>query len=78
MTRYSVQPRYNIFIKRYGFLSIAKDMSKNIGKDISKTWSGKYGQKLLDPAKQSATDLIRTVSKAAIQQSSKSNQWFNW
>ena len=37
MTRYSVQPRYNIFIKRYGFLSIAKDMSKNIGKDISKT-----------------------------------------
>ena len=53
-------------------------MSKNIGKDISKTWSGKYGQKLLDPAKQSATDLIKTVSKAAIQQSSKSNQWFNW
>ena len=53
-------------------------MSKNIGQDISKTLSGKYGQKLFDPAKQSATDLIKTLSKGAIQQSSKSNQWFNW
>ena len=49
-------------------------MSKSIGKDISKTLSDKYGQKLLDPAKQSATDLIKTVSKGVIQQSSKSNQ----
>ena len=49
-------------------------MSKNIGKDISKTLSGKYGQKRFDSAKQSATDLIKTLLKGAIQQSSKSNQ----
>ena len=31
----------------YGFLSFAKDMSKNIGKNISKRLSGEYSQKLL-------------------------------
>ena len=33
-------------------------MGKNIGKNISKNLSGKYGQKLLAHAKQSATDAI--------------------
>ena len=32
MKRYSVQPRHRIFVKGYGFLSFAK----NIGRDISK------------------------------------------
>ena len=32
--RYSVQPRYQIFVKGYGFLSFAKNMDKNIGKNI--------------------------------------------
>ena len=31
MTRYSVQPRYRIFVKGYGFLYSAKSMGKNIG-----------------------------------------------
>ena len=35
--RYSVQPRDRIFIKCYGFLYLAKTISKNIGKNISKT-----------------------------------------
>ena len=38
MTRYSVQPRYRIFVKGYGFLSFAKNMGKNIRKNLS----GKY------------------------------------
>ena len=29
--RYSVQPRDQIFVKRYGFLSFPKNMGKNIG-----------------------------------------------
>ena len=37
MTRYSVQTRYRIFVKGYGFLSFAKNMDRNIGKNISKT-----------------------------------------
>ena len=32
MTKYSVQPRDQIFVKGYGFLSSAKNMGKNIGK----------------------------------------------
>ena len=58
MMRYSVEPRDRIFVKGYGFLSFAKSMGKNIGKNISKNLSGKYGQKLLDHAKQSATDAL--------------------
>ena len=42
-------------------------MGKNIGKTISKKLSGKYSQKLLDHAKQSATDALKTSSKRIIQ-----------
>ena len=38
--RYSVQPRYRLFVKVYGFLSFGKNMDKNIGKNISKHLSG--------------------------------------
>ena len=43
-------------MKSYGFLPFAKIMGKNIGKNISKNLSGKYSQKRVDHAKQSATD----------------------
>ena len=67
MMRYSVQPRDGIFVKGYGFLSFAKNMGKNIGKNISKSLIGKYSQKLLDHAKQSATGALKTSSKRVIQ-----------
>ena len=41
-------------------------MSNNIGKNIMKSLSGKYRQKLLDHAKQSATDALKTASKIQI------------
>ena len=37
MTKHSVQPRDQIFVKDYGFLSFAKNMGKIIGINISKT-----------------------------------------
>ena len=46
-------------------------MSKDIGKIISKNLSGKYTQKLLDHAKQSVTDALKTVSKRAIQRAAE-------
>ena len=46
-------------------------MGKNIGKNISKNLSSKYGQKLLDHAKQSATDAIKTSSKRLNQKTSE-------
>ena len=42
MTHYSVQPRDQIFVKGYGFLSFAKNMSKKISKNISKSLMDKY------------------------------------
>ena len=36
MTRYSIEPKEQIFVKGYGFLCFAKSMGKNIGKNISK------------------------------------------
>ena len=64
MMLYSVQPRDQIFVRGYGFLSIAKNMSKNL--------SGKYSQRILDHAKQSATDALKTTSKRVIQKTTKS------
>ena len=64
MTGYWVKPRNRIFIKVFRFLYFAKNMSKNVsknfGKNITKNVSCKYSQKLLDHAKQSATDAIKT------------------
>ena len=61
--RYSVQPKDRIYVKGYVFFSFAKDMGKNV--------SNKYGQKVLDSAKKSTADLIKTVSKRAIQKTAK-------
>ena len=38
---------------------------------MGKSLSGKYGQKLLDSAKKSTTDAIKTVSKRAIQKTAE-------
>ena len=72
--RYSVQPRDQIFVKGYGFLSFAKNMGKNVGENISKNLSGKYStgmlamrEKIFDYAEQSAADAFKTASKKVIQ-----------
>ena len=59
--RYSVQPRKGIFVEGHGFLCFAKTMGKNIGKTISKNLSGKYIQKRLDHAKESATNDLKLL-----------------
>ena len=61
--RYSIEPRNEIYVKRYGFLSFAKNIGKNL--------SNKYGQKLLDRAKKSTTDAIKTASKRLIQKTAE-------
>ena len=42
-------------------------MGKHIGKNISKSLSGKYSPKRLDHDKQSAIDALKTSSKTVIQ-----------
>ena len=67
MMWYSVQVRDRIFVKGYGFLSYAKNMGKNIGENISNSFRGWYSQKILNHAKESATDVLKTTSKRMIQ-----------
>ena len=56
--RYSIEPRDRIHVKGYGFLSFAKNMGKSL--------SNKYGQKIFDRAKISTTDSIKTASERGI------------
>ena len=57
--RYSIEPRDRIYVKGYGFMSFARSMSN------------KYGKKLVDTAKKSATDAIKTASKRPIQKTAE-------
>ena len=59
--RYSIEPR--IYVRGYGFLSFAKNMGKSL--------SNKYGQKLLDSVKKSTADAIKTASNGAIQKTAE-------
>ena len=61
--RYLIEPKDRIYVKGYGFLSFAKSIGKN--------WSNAYSQKLLDCAKKSTTDAIKTASKRAIQKTAE-------
>ena len=61
--RYSIEPRDRIYVKGYGFLSFAKNMGKSL--------SNKYVRKLLDSAKKSTTDAIKTAPKRAIQKTAE-------
>ena len=49
--RYSIEPRNRIYVKGYGFMSFARSMSN------------KCEKKLVNTAKKSATDAIKTTSK---------------
>ena len=52
-------------------MSFAKNMSKNIGKNICKILTSKHSQKVVDHAKQSTTDALKTAPKRAIQKEQK-------
>ena len=56
---YSIEPQDRIYVKGYGFLSFLKNMGKSL--------SNKYGQKLLHSAKKSTIDEIKTASTRAIE-----------
>ena len=61
--RHSIQPRERKYVKVPGFLSFVRNTGKNM--------SNKYGQKLADNAKKSATNAIKTASKRAIQKTAE-------
>ena len=61
--RYSIEPRDRVYVKGYGFSSFPKNMGKSL--------SNKYGQKLFDSAKKCTSDVIKTASKKAIQKTAE-------
>ena len=61
--RYSIEPRDRIYVKGYAFLAFAKNLGQNL--------SNRYGQKILDSAKKSTTDAIKTALKRAIQKTAE-------
>ena len=66
---YSVQPKDQIFVKGYGFLSFAKNIGKNIGKHISENLNCKYSQKHLHHAKTFASDALKFLLKESFKTS---------
>ena len=58
-----IEPRDITYVKGYGFLSFAKNMGKSL--------TNKYGQKLLESAKKSTADAIKRASKRAIQKTAE-------
>ena len=61
--RYSIEPRDRIYVKGYGFMFFAKNIGKNL--------SNKYRQKIIDTAKKSATNAIKTASQQGIQETAE-------
>ena len=52
--RYSTEPRFRKFVKRYGFMSFAR------------TFGDKYGKKLMDTATKTGIDAAKTASKRVV------------
>ena len=52
--RYSIEPKDGVYVKGYGFLSLAKNLSN------------KYSQKVIDAAKKSTADALKPASKRVI------------
>ena len=67
---YSIEPRERRYVKGYGFLSFARNIGTHAAK-VAKNVSNKYGKKLTDTTKKSATDAIKTASKRAIQKTAE-------
>ena len=57
--RYSIEPRDRVYVEGYGFMSFARSMSN------------KYGKKLVDADKKSATNAIKIASKRATQKTAE-------
>ena len=67
---YSIESKERRHVKGYGFLSFARNIGRHAAK-VAKNMSNTYSQKLVDTAKKSATDAIKTASKRAIQKTAE-------
>ena len=59
--RYSTEPKYRKYVKRYSFLSFARK------------FGDKYGKKLMDTATKMAIDVAKAASKRVVQKTAEAN-----
>ena len=57
--RYSIEPRERRYVEGYGFLSFARNLND------------KYGRKLVNSAKKSATDAFKIARKRSVQKTAE-------
>ena len=67
---YSIEFRERRYVKGYGFLSFARNLGTHATK-VAKNLNNKYGQKLADSSKKSATDALKIAGKRAIQKAAE-------
>ena len=69
VNRHSIEARDQMYVKGREFLSVAK----NGGRNVSKILNGRYRPKLLDGAKKSSPNVLKTVLKEQYSKNSRSN-----
>ena len=57
--KYSTEPKFRKYVKRYGFLSFARKLRD------------KYGKKLIDTATKTGIDAAKTASKRVVQKAAE-------
>ena len=70
---YSIEPRERRYVKGCGFLSFARNLGAYATK-VVKNLNNKYGQKLADSAKKSATNALKIAGKRAIQKTAEASE----
>ena len=70
---YSNEPRERRYVKGYGFLAFARNLGTHSIK-VANNLNNKYGQKLADSAKKSATHAFKIASKRAIQKTAEATE----
>ena len=84
--RYSLQPTYRRYVKRYGFLSFARkfgdkyskklmNTATKIGINAPKKFGDKYGKNLMDTAKKQGTNFAITAGKKIVQKSAEATRY---
>ena len=76
--RYSIEPRERRYVKRYGFMSFARNFGNKYGKKIMNTaiktgtnFNCKYDRKLTDTAIKRGKDFARIAGKKIVHKSAE-------
>ena len=70
---YSIELRERRYVKGYGFLSFDRNLRTHVTK-VAKDLNNKYGQKLAESAKKTATDALKIAGKTAIQKKAEASE----